>query len=443
MDFFRKIFQKEGTSFSEKAKKIDAGWRIEIIEGQNTEKYFDLDYSYIKLGRKDISKKDEPENSIRFQDQSVHYDQAHLKWYPEKEKFTITHDKRSGAYINFTYINNKQIDTGKEIFLDDNDIVKMGNMSFRIIKQLSMSEKKVQEAEDNLNLPNQGNRSEGNEEKRKVDDESSEATVEGVYTGYSLNVIDGPDTGLEYPVSSDKVLVGRNKKLKENSENGFFLSDKKVSRNHVQLIWDKDDELLKIVRMKKAKDAFIFRESGEIPLNTLDPDRMETLLKNDVIILGETYIKVDYQSREDRIKSILKKQEIKAENPSLNQHSLPSDMDNGFPLEGSGESSVINQDMQGVTKNDVSIVMEERKNISHKKTGDWKKKIVQEIKFLLPESGATYQGEITGADKGASETDVDENIKKSDFMKISEKNDEDSESEECLQKESTRETLGL
>ncbi len=148
-DFFKTILNHDNKP--ERAlERINSGWKMEILAGEDAGKILSLDYSYIILGRKDKKKNDHRRNAIRFDDQSISYEQAHFEWNAEERKYALFHDRI--PVVNPTYVNYKKMKVGQKIIIDDNSVIRMGNLVFALQEEQLIDGVSNSEAVSQLNV---------------------------------------------------------------------------------------------------------------------------------------------------------------------------------------------------------------------------------------------------------------------------------------------------
>lgn len=300
--FIKKIIHNGG-DLSNPTQEIETGWQIKAIGGEDEGRVVPLKYAYIYLGRKDKNRKEKCENSIRFEEQSVSYNQAHFRWHEEEKKFGITHDRK--PVVNYTNVNSVPLNPGEEVLLEANDVVRMGNLVFRMSK-VRQKAAELPPAESLMEGEDMGEtrQSEGLLFSKIL--ESSKPAVNnlelfedngGLNTGYSLKVIEGPDKGSDtvFIVNKELTHIGRILPGKEDFQRDMLLSDGTVSKSQAELFWNPLSRFLEIRHNKNARNfTRVIRDGVEDSL-LLNPDKPEPLKDNDIILLGQTQILVSHK----------------------------------------------------------------------------------------------------------------------------------------------------
>ena len=301
--FIKKIIHNGG-DLSQSSQEIETGWQIKAIGGEDEGRVVPLKYAYIYLGRKDKNKKDKCENSIRFEDQSVSYNQAHFVWHEEEQKYGIVHDRK--PIVNYTNVNSVPLKAGEEAMLEANDVVRMGNLVFK----MSKARKKVLDLPPVESLMSGGDMGEDLQPVGLLSSKTLEKAVHasdelelfednvGLNTGYSLQIIEGPDKGSDTVFIIDKELthIGRMQPGKEDYQKNLLLTDGTVSKSQAELFWNSLSGFLEIRHNKNARNfTKIIREAEDESL-LLNPDKPEPLKDNDIILLGQTQILVTRKS---------------------------------------------------------------------------------------------------------------------------------------------------
>jgi len=302
-------------------EQIDSGWKIKVISGEDSGEEFPLEYTFILLGRQDNKRDDERQYAIRFKDQSVSYDQACLKWYPGKRKYSITHTKK--PIVNHTYLNHWPLDVGVEVLVKHNDEVRMGNLVFQVLNN-AVTEK--MEKTEELKSGKKKKRKKAPVEMQKHQD----ITEDWIYTGYRIKIIKGADKGFEMEINSRKTVIGRGEGDASGTSVRLPISDKGISKNHAELIWNEDLEMLEILHLEKAKNVTrIYRDSkkgGKII--DLTPGEKKPLMDGDTVVMAGTYIQVSRESLERNVKGAMKSAKTTGEGtPSTDE---PDEIDLDF-----------------------------------------------------------------------------------------------------------------
>lgn len=296
--FIKKIIHNGG-DLSQSSQEIETGWQIKSIGGEDEGRIVPLNYAYIYLGRKDKSKKDKCENSIRFEDQSVSYNQAHFVWHEDTKKFGIIHDRK--PIVNYTNVNSVPLKAGEEVILEANDVVRMGNLVFKMSK---VRQKVVERPPvESLGGEDMGETLQpvGLLSSKTIESPTSASEELELFedngrlnTGYSLKVIEGPDKGADTVFIVDKELthIGRVLPGKEDFQKGILLTDGTVSKSQAELFWNSLSGFLEIRHNKNARNFTKIIRDGEEDSLLLNPDKPEPLKDSDIILLGQTQILV-------------------------------------------------------------------------------------------------------------------------------------------------------
>lgn len=297
--FIKKIIHNGG-DLSQSTQEIETGWQIKAIGGEDEGRVVPLCYAYIYLGRKDKGKKDKCDNSIRFEDQSVSYNQAHFTWHEEEKKYGITHDRK--PIVNYTNVNSVPLKVGEEVMLEANDVVRMGNLVFKMnkVRQKVAEHPPVESlmgGEDLGAAPQPvGVLSSKTIERTSPPSEELELFEDngGLNTGYSLKVIQGPDKGSDtvFIVNQELTHIGRMLPGKEDFQKNMLLTDGTVSKSQAELFWNPLSGFLEIRHNKNARNFTKVIRDGEEDSILLNPEKPEPLRDNDIILLGQTQILV-------------------------------------------------------------------------------------------------------------------------------------------------------
>ena len=288
--FIKKIIQSDQNGTH--ANEIETGWQIKIISGDDEGKKIDLNYAHINLGRKDKNRKDDSENSIRFEEQSVSYNQAHLTWHPEEKKYGIIHDRK--PIVNYTNVNSVPLKIGEEVMLESNDVVRMGNLVLKITKPRIRP--RVEEPVESLGIAVGSAAQEpvGLLSKRKPEIEPPQPEENGIKTGYKLRVIEGPDKDIitGFNINKEVIHIGRRVPGKTERGNAILLNDGSVSSRQAELFWNAMSGFLEIKHVKNARSITKVKKGGKEDTMLLTPGKGEPLKDKDIIIIGDTRIEV-------------------------------------------------------------------------------------------------------------------------------------------------------
>lgn len=297
MDYIRKlILNDESSRTGSLIQEVETGWVLEVLQGADWGKAIPLRYNYIPLGRKS-DKATDKYYELKFDDQTVSSHQAHLVWHPHSGKYGLTHVRV--PVVNQTYVNNEPIEPNKEVMLEDYDQIKMGKLIF------ILSYKPKEQAKQ-IDIPGKTG---------AIQSVAYAQTEEMIYTGFTLKVIEGNEIGFEFPVVRRRVEIKRGNRPKQISPDKIILSDRTVSRSQAKLVWLDEFKRLDIIHSNTATNPTkLIRMVGKRDrVIQLAPDEPEVLRSGDILAMGQTYIYVQEESIEDKIKKIRELEQPSAE----------------------------------------------------------------------------------------------------------------------------------
>ena len=289
MDYIRKLIQKdEKSKTGNLIQQISTDWVLEVLQGEDWGRAIPLRYNYIPLGRKTENTTDKY-YELKFDDQTVSSHQAHLVWHPHCKKYGITHTRV--PVVNQTYVNNEPIEPNKEVMLEDYYQIKMGKLIF----VLSYKPKEQVEKDDTSKIQGAVSSISVNQQ-----------TEEMIYTGFTLKVIEGNEIGFEFPVIRRRIVIKRGNRPEQISADKIILSDRTVSRNQAQIVWQDEFKRLDVIHSNTATNPTkLIRIIGNRDrVIQLAPDEPEVLRNGDILAMGQTYIYVLEESIENKIKKI-------------------------------------------------------------------------------------------------------------------------------------------